>query len=240
MRNFWSKHFPTFASSGQVGSWETIESSSFFAISETIFRLPVSLVVPNLAYKASKLDLKPVISALVKLTGTGVTVPEPEGAGLGLVEAAADPEGAGLADDPGLGELVVPPPPPPPPPPPVELLPDGLGEDELLGDEEAVAETHLLFSHLLEAQSLLLSQADPVVLLPPEHLLLEHCPDWHSVPFVQASPPFLTPVASHLLLVQLPDWQSEPLVQDSPVFLEPVEEVPSHLVVEFESEGTKA
>lgn len=235
MRNFWSKQVPTLASSGQVGSWEAIEVSSLLAISETTFKLPVSLVVPNLAYNASKLDLKPVISVFVRLTGTWVTGVEPEGAGLGLVEVVADPEGAGLGlvEAVGFGEGV------PPPPPPEELLPDGLGELEARVEGEGA--THRLLWQILDAQSLFLLQEEPVEVLPPAHLPPLQEFDWHSSLFLQASPPLFEP-CEHFPPLQTPDWHSVPWLQVASLFFDPVESepVPSHLVVEFESEGTKA
>ncbi len=110
--NFESIHCPTFALSGHVGNSLTIEVNSFLARVETIRRLPLG-EAGNLWFNASKLDLNPIISALVKLIG--IVPPPPELAdGAGLVLAAGEalpdgdadalPEGEDEAEDDGDGE----------------------------------------------------------------------------------------------------------------------------------------
>lgn len=82
MRNFESIQDPTFASSGQDGSSETIESNSLLAIVEVILKFPLEVAGPSLPTKASKFVLKPSISALVKFTG--VVPPPADGTGAEL------------------------------------------------------------------------------------------------------------------------------------------------------------
>ena len=99
---------------------------------------------------------------MVKLTGTEAPLAAGEAEVVG--EAAVDAEA--VADAPGAVEAVLPPPPPP------LVLPEALGEADFEGEAEAVAETHLLFSHLFEAQSEGSSQALPTAAAPPAHLPL--------------------------------------------------------------------